>query len=188
MSKAVYAGLFAVALALLALTTACGSTDKDKGGCGAGCACGGGCGDACGCGCACACGDGCGEGESDTEHASRLMKAYKGYTKTNATAFKSKAHKAMVHNWVNQAGLEAFQSGKGNYPVGSVIAKEGWKKNKLATVFLMEKRAKGYDADGGDWWYGTVTAKGKVKNAGKVSSCAGCHVDAGNDYVYGNPK
>ena len=207
MSKAVYAGLFAVGLALLALTAGCGTTEKDGGcgcsacgcggcadgcgGCGDGCGCGS-CGDGCGCGgCGgCGCGCGCGGGSadaSDAKHAQILMKQYLKWTRTNKQQFRSKAHKAMITNWVNATGVKTFRAGKGTYRVGSVIAKEGWKKGKLALVFFMEKRGSGYDKNHADWWYGTVSAGGKVMNSGKVASCAGCHAGADNDYVFGNP-
>ena len=201
MSKAVYAGLFAVGLALLALTAGCGTTDKDNGcgcsacGCDDGCGCGesSGCGDGCGKGCGCVdgCGcDGCGCGgttdASDAKHAANLMKQYRKWTKTNEKQFRSKPHKAMITNWVNATGAKTFRSGKGTFPAGSVIAKEGWKKGKLALVFFMEKRA-GYDKDNANWWYGTVSVSGKVMNSGKVASCASCHAGADNDYVFGNP-
>ncbi len=183
MSKAVYAGLFAVGLALLALTAGCGTTEKEGCGCGKSC----GCGDGCGCG---GCGGcGCGGGTtdaSDAKHATNLMNQYLKWTKTNKTQFRSKAHKAMITNWVNATGAKTFRSGKGTFPAGSVIAKEGWKKGKLALVFFMEKRA-GYDKDNANWWYGTVSVGGKVMNSGKVASCAGCHAGADNDYVFGNP-
>lgn len=192
MSKAVFAGLFVVCLALLTLTTACGTTAYD--GCGCGCsACGcGGCADGCG-GCGDGCGGcggcGCGGGSadaSDAKHAQTLMKQYLKWTKTNKQQFRSKAHKAMITNWVNATGVKTFRSGRGVFRTGSVIAKEGWKKGKLALVFFMEKRA-GYDKDNANWWYGTVSAGGKVMNSGKVASCAGCHAGADNDHVFGNP-
>ncbi len=199
MSKAVYAGLFAVGLALLALTAGCGTTEKDGGcacsacgcdGCGDGCGCGGcgkgcgGCGDGCGCG-GCGCGGGT-AGATDAKHAENLMKQYRKWSKTNKTQFRSKPHKAMITNWVNATSAKTFRSGKGTFPAGSMIAKEGWKKGKLKMVWFMEKRA-GYDKDNANWWYGTVSAGGKVMNSGKVASCAGCHSGADNDYVFGNP-
>ena len=165
MSKGVCFGLLAVCVALLALTTACGTTDN---------------------GGSCGCSDGCGSGESDADHAKTLMRQYSNWTKTNAKRFRSKPHKAMITNWVNGIGAKTFRSGKGNYPVGSMIAKEGWKKGKRSIVFFMEKRA-GYDSSNGDWWYATVTASGVVKNSGLVKGCAGCHSGADNDFVFGNP-
>ncbi|MHC4819417.1 MAG: cytochrome P460 family protein [Planctomycetota bacterium] len=174
-------------------------------GCEAGCgaepcaACGGcGCegGEACGCGGdeACGCGGcGCGDVEmisdADARHAMRLYRRYLIWGKANATRrFKSKPHKLMITNYVNKIGQDSWKKGSGGYPAGSSVAKEGWKDDQRAMVFFMEKRAAGFDADNGDWWYATVDGKGKILNAGKVQSCIDCHANASNDYVFGTPK
>ncbi|MDH3592147.1 MAG: cytochrome P460 family protein [Planctomycetota bacterium] len=158
-------------------------------GCGgkAGCGCGDGCGCS-GCGCGCGCGGAAKAGSADTRHAMMLAKSYQKFTKTNARAFTSKPHgRHKIHNWANAIAKSTFASGKGNYRPGAVIAKEGWKSGKRNMIWLMEKRGSGYDSENGDWWYATVTADGKVKNAGKVSMCIDCHSGADNDYVFGNP-
>jgi len=202
MSKVVYVGLLAVGVALLTLTTACGTMGSNDGcgcsACSTGCGGCGGCGGCSGCG-GCAdkagcsgCGGcgGCGgdaAGTSDAKHAMMLVKQHTKWTKTNSKQFRSKPHKAMITNWVNAIGAKTFRSGKGTFPAGSVIAKEGWKKGKLAMVFLMEKRGAGYDQSNSNWWYATVTAGGKVMNSGRVKGCVGCHSGADNDYVFGNP-
>ncbi len=168
----------------------CGAGGCGAGGCGAGC---GGCGDGCGCGAGCGgCGDGCGGGGSsaaDTRHAKTLVKAYRTFKKTNATAFTSKPHKRhKVHNWVNKIGLKTFTSGKGDYRPGAVVVKEGWSKGKRSWFWIMEKRGAGYDSDNGDWYYAMVSAGGSVKMAGRIGACADCHSNASNDFVFGNPK
>ena len=179
-----------------AAKTACGC----EAGCGAepcaacgGCGCKGGeacgCGgeEACGCG-GCGCGDAAMISDADARHAMRLYRRYLIWGKANAKRFKSKPHKLMITNYVNKIGQDSWKKGSGGYPAGSSVAKEGWKDDQRAMVFFMEKRAAGFDADNGDWWYATIDGKGKIVNAGKVQSCIDCHVNASNDYVFGNPK
>jgi hypothetical protein len=63
----------------------------------------------------------------------------------------------------------------------------------MSKVFLMEKRAKGYDGANGDWHYAVVMPDGAVAmtGSGKAGSptqfCGACHQAAKvNDYVFGN--
>ena len=96
--------------------------------------------------------------------------------------------KLMVNDFVNGTARATFNSRKGTYRVGAAIAKEGWKKGKRSMVWFMEKRSRGYDRSKGDWWYATVSSRGKVLNAGKVAMCSACHDGAANDYVFGLPR
>lgn len=77
------------------------------------------------------------------------------YTKLNKAAFESETHGGrMVDTYVNRIGRAAFRQGE-DLPVGSIVVKT----SKDATdgsegpVFVMEKRAKGFDPAHGDWWY-----------------------------------
>jgi hypothetical protein len=122
MSKWMFAGVFVVAIGLIAGTAGCkkgqGKSGDDAacsacagcagcagcaacggeeacGACGACAACGEGCGKACGCGEAGGCG-GCGVepkvASADAKHAAMLMKQYRKWSKMNAEAFLSKQH------------------------------------------------------------------------------------------------
>jgi len=231
MWKSFYAGVFVVALGLIAVSAGCknkknqvkengcsacagcdGGCGSACGGCGGACSgCGGGCGDACGgCGGACggcgnACGGcgGCGEAcggcggcgggakvsSADAKHAQMLMKQYRKWRKANAEAFLSKQHaRHRIYDYVNALASRPFTDGSGTYKPGSVVVKEGWKQGKRSMIWIMEKRGSGYDAEHGDWWYATLSAKGKVMNAGKVAMCVDCHDGADHDYVFGLPK
>lgn len=177
---------------------ACGCGGKaacgcDEGACGGGAACGcGGCGTgACG-GCGgCGCGGGTSMGATDQNAATRLFREYKGWSKETPKPFRSKGHNNMqVDLYVNAIGARTFKSGQGNYPPGAAIAKTGSKGGSMKMIFLMEKRAAGYDRDNGDWFYAGVTPDGTVKMAGKLqSACADCHsAERANDYVFGDTK
>ncbi|MFQ5844265.1 MAG: cytochrome P460 family protein [Planctomycetota bacterium] len=174
------------------------------GGCGcggmAGCGCGGmagcGCGGKAGCGCGgkagCGCGGcgGCGCGASmssaDKGRAMELFRAHKTWRKMNRTPVKSKPHGGMmIYDYVNSRGQPTFTAGRGTYLTGAAIAKVGLKGGRVAKVWLMEKRRRGYDRSNGDWWYAQLSAAGKVEKAGKLAKCINCHTNARNDYVYG---
>jgi len=49
---------------------------------------------------------------------------------------------------------------------------------------VMEKRAKGYAPDHGDWRWTVVGAGGQLVKDGIVESCVGCHDDAPMDGMF----
>ena len=51
-------------------------------------------------------------------------------------------------------------------------------------VMVMEKRAKGFSPEHGDWRYTVVGASGQLVKDGVVESCAGCHDDAPMDGLF----
>lgn len=92
------------------------------------------------------------------------------------------------HVFINDVGLPTMKTGKGEYPVGTVIVKQKFKDpaGKRTELFtLMRKREDGYDPDHGNWEYSTVdqTATG-ILSLGRTESCIDCHSDyAETDYV-----
>src|SRR5688572_16350007 len=80
---------------------------------------------------------------------------WKSYTKVNKAMFKSDTHGGrMVDTYVNNIGLEAFKKTE-DMPVGSIVVKTS-KDSDDGTdgpIFVMEKRAPGFNKDHGDWWY-----------------------------------
>ena len=77
------------------------------------------------------------------------------YTKLNKASFKSETHGGrMVDSYVNAIGLEAFNKGE-DMPVGSIVVKTSKDSDDGSTgpVFVMEKRAAGFNKDHGDWWF-----------------------------------
>lgn len=101
-----------------------------------------------------------------------------------------------AHVYVTPGGEEAIRSGKGTYPVGTLIVKEKFpwsytqksdtgkraakkktaEQPELFTVML--KREAGYNPNCGDWEFMLFT--GDLKNVaarGKLDSCAACHQD-----------
>ena len=92
---------------------------------------------------------------------------------------------AKMENPCNPCGPEMMNNPCNPYnPCGAM--------HGVTKIFVMEKRAAGYDPDNGDWYYAFAkpdwTLLGEGMD-GKVQYCVGCH-DAGaaeNDYVYGVP-
>lgn len=132
------------------------------------------------------------EAQSKTLAAGRY-KDYKRWTRMNETPVFSATHgNSFVFTYVNPAA----KNGKFPFPVGTVIVKEayenrGCKPGAPGAVFVMEKRAKGYDPNGSDWHWvrynpdGTLWGEGKSE--GQMDFCAACHSAAEvNDYVFGN--
>ena len=127
------------------------------------------------------------------------FKQYKSWKKVNAEPVKSASHgSTLVFTYVNKTAEPAATSGKFPFPAGSMLVKEafddqGGKPGGMSKVFLMEKRAKGYDSTNGDWHYAVVMPEGAVAMTGngKAGSptqfCGACHQSAKvNDYVFGN--
>ena len=84
-------------------------------------------------------------------------------------------------------------------PVGSIIVKENFTKDKKLKVITVMYKTKGYDPEHKDWWYAKYMPNGKVammkmknsdkamKLAGKVKGCIMCHENAdGDDFAYFN--
>lgn len=76
------------------------------------------------------------------------------YAKVNTTPFKSETHGGrLVDTYVNAAGLAAYQAGE-DLPVGAVVVKTSQEDDGTAgPLFVMEKRAAGFNPEHGDWWF-----------------------------------
>jgi hypothetical protein len=118
------------------------------------------------------------------------------YAKVNKASFESPTHgHRFVDIYVNPIGLEAYRS-DAPMPVGSIVvktsreAKDGAPTDVAGPIFVMEKRAAGFDPEHDDWWYGLHWAEvpdgWRPKMGGatqvywrspspKVGYCAGCH-------------
>lgn len=121
---------------------------------------------------------------------------WKSYTKLNKASYKSKTHGGrMVDTYVNQVGLEAFRNGD-DMPVGSIVVKTSRDADdgSEGPVFVMEKRAPGFNKEHGDWWYAihweNPAAAWATKLGGpiywrtpskKADYCSNCH----DNYVTG---
>jgi hypothetical protein len=119
---------------------------------------------------------------------------YATYRRLTTAPFLSAVHgDRWVHVYVNEVGADAYLLGT-PIPVGTIIVKESWEgrdgraSSVPGPIFVMEKRAAGYDADHEDWWYaihwaeptpaqraklgGPIYWRGKSP---KVAYCYDCH-------------
>jgi hypothetical protein len=84
----------------------------------------------------------------------------------------------------------------GEFPVGARFVEAHFEKATSAMptppspeaapgpLFMMEKMAKGFDADHGDWKFVALSSTGELVAQGKIESCVGCHDDAPHDHVF----
>lgn len=84
-------------------------------------------------------------------------------------------HGAYLKLYVNKPALEALKKDE-PMPEGAIIVKENYGKDqktlKAITPMYLKK---GYNPDGGDWFWAKYGGKGEVMAAGKVDSCIKCH-------------
>ena len=91
--------------------------------------------------------------------AETAFKQYKSWKKVNEQPVQSASHGGtVVFTYLNKKGEPAASNGKFPFQAGSVLVKEafedqGGKPGGMSKVFVMEKRARGYDAANGDWHY-----------------------------------
>lgn len=99
---------------------------------------------------------------------------FEGYLQSGAP------HTNVVRIFVNDVGQSVASKFPGEMPEGTIIAKNNYVGNSvdnpgnLDAVTIMYK-VKGFNPDGGDWFWGKYKPDGSVDAAGKVASCAGCH-------------
>ena len=98
------------------------------------------------------------------------------------------ASPAYCHVYVTKDATKPMESGKGEYPRGSVIIKAKLKEKTSDDAVLytiMQKMEEGYDGKHGDWEYSVLDgASHRVLARGKIDSCIECHEQyASTDYV-----
>ena len=93
-------------------------------------------------------------------------------------------HGVYISVYVNDTALESINNAKGMAD-NSIVLKENYTADKeLASVTVMQK-IKGYNPEGGDWFWVRFSPDSKVTDEGKVIMCLGCHTGAKvNDYIY----
>lgn len=80
---------------------------------------------------------------------------YASYTKMNAAPVTSETHGGrLVDTYVNEVGAAAYLDDDAEIPVGTVVVKTSTEPGGGAgPIFVMEKRAAGFDPEHGDWAY-----------------------------------
>lgn len=139
-----------------------------------------------------------GPGNEDAFGPLEVGADYASYRRVTDEMFRSLDHgNRWVHVYVNEVGVQPYLD-SGEIPVGTIIVKtsvqnvDGRPSDIEGPIFVMEKRAKGYAPEQGDWWYaihwaspppeevtrfgGPVYWRGRSK---RVEYCWQCH----DDYV-----
>jgi hypothetical protein len=112
------------------------------------------------------------------------------FTKVNKSRFVSLGHAAGrwdVDVYANEPARVALAARAREVPVGAIIVQEHFEKSDAGSrgpVMVMEKRAKGYAPEHGDWRWTVVGAGGQLVKDGIVESCVGCHDDAPMDGMF----
>jgi len=86
-------------------------------------------------------------------------------------------HADAVDIYVNDTLLVAYESGEplAEWPLGSIVVKDGWSGSDLELVAIMEKRGDG-------WYWAEYDADGAPSYSGRPELCIDCH-RAGSDYI-----
>ena len=113
------------------------------------------------------------------------------FTKLNKSRFVSAGHASgrwEVDVYANEPARAALAVRSRDVPVGAIVVEEHFEKSgapgTAGPVMVMEKRAKGYAPDHGDWRWTVVGAAGQLVKDGIVESCVGCHDDAPMDGIF----
>lgn len=109
----------------------------------------------------------------------------------NRARFVSKGHAAgryEVDIYADDSAKAGYAAANGELPVGARLIKEHFEGAKPGPIMMMEKRAKGFDPEHGDWRYVIVSSTGQLVKDGKAESCAGCHDDAPHDHVFNSSE
>ena len=80
---------------------------------------------------------------------------YASWVKMNTAPVRSETHGGrMVDTYVNPVGAAAYLDADAEVPVGTVIVKTSTEPDGApGPIFVMDKRAQGFDPDHGDWGY-----------------------------------
>ncbi|WP_456447907.1 cytochrome P460 family protein [Deinococcota bacterium DY0809b] len=94
-------------------------------------------------------------------------------------------HGAFQQVFVNDLAFEALSQKRFPLPEGAVIVKENYDaEGRLYNLAVMRK-VKGYNPEGGDWFWGYFTPEGGVLFEGKPALCVGCHAQKkASDWVF----
>jgi hypothetical protein len=111
----------------------------------------------------------------------RSMPRAPGYESRRPT---NAPHGDQVDIYIDEGTKSAFDAKRPitEWPVGTLIVKDGWDEGDLEIVAVMEKRANG-------WYWAEYDKEGNAKYSGKPSLCIDCHA-SGADSVraFGFPK
>lgn len=93
-------------------------------------------------------------------------------------------HGVLLTTYVNKIALRSIKEKKGMAD-GSIIVKENYTPDKKLMAITVMYKIKGYNPDGGDWFWVKYAPDRKVEASGKVEMCISCHAKMkDNDFIF----
>jgi hypothetical protein len=98
--------------------------------------------------------------------------------------FKGREPLDYITTYVNENALYSFLV-KEKMASGSFIVTENYTSDRELTALYVMYKIKGYNPQGGDWFWAQYDPKGKAVQSGQVKGCIDCHSSQeANDYVF----
>lgn len=92
---------------------------------------------------------------------------------------KSEAHGPVLNNYVSEDVKKAL-SDNSAMPEGGIVVKENFNNEKVLQALTVMYKAKGYDPQHDDWFWGYYKPDGSIIDQGKIKMCIDCHELAKN--------
>lgn len=115
---------------------------------------------------------------------------YKPYTMWNLWPGKGRLYKgtephgSLLTTFVNDSAYYSIANKK-PFSDGAIIAKENYDADKKFVALTVMYKIRGYNPDGGDWFWAKYAQDGKVLASGKVKGCLNCHsAKKDNDFIF----
>lgn len=96
-------------------------------------------------------------------------------------------HGALLTTFVNDTALNSIKKKRGMAD-GSIIVKENYTADKKFVALSVMYKIKGYNPEGGDWFWVKYAPDGKVEASGMAKGCIACHAKRkDNDFIFISP-
>ena len=93
-------------------------------------------------------------------------------------------HGALLTTFVNYTASHSINK-KIGLADGAIIVKESYTADKKFIALSVMYKIKGYNPEGGDWFWVKYSPDGKVEASGKVKGCIDCHAkQKDNGYLF----
>ncbi len=93
-------------------------------------------------------------------------------------------HGGLLTTYVNKIALNSIKKKQG-MTNNSIVIKENYAPNKMLMAVTVMYKVKGYNPEGGDWFWVKYDAKFNTLAEGKVKGCLDCHGTVkDNDYLF----
>lgn len=95
-------------------------------------------------------------------------------------------HGEYIRVLANPIAMAAFREGKSVMPEGAIIMKENYNNGKQLVALTPMYKVKGYNPEGGDWFWVKYAPDGTVLGEGKMKGCIDCHakVKKNKDWIF----